>query len=112
MLRNPLFLFLGLLLACGSALANDSPDELGPGEANVSGTIKGTEVRLAKAEYDGQLAIFMGDNWASGPSLLIFFFDDAEGVKTGIAVDADESWSSGKPHVHYRWRNADGEVES
>ncbi|MGF1452774.1 MAG: hypothetical protein ACFB21_11950, partial [Opitutales bacterium] len=46
------------------------------------------------------------------PSLLIFFFDDAEGVKTGIAVDADESWSSGKPHVHYRWRNADGEVES
>lgn len=77
-------------------------------EGPVVGTIKGTEVTLSNAEFDGQLAIFEGDGWGWNPSLLIFLFLDEGIVPEGQTFEIDQESSFGlNPHIHYRWRATD-----
>jgi len=97
-----------------SAVADESINE-SKGAATVKGTLFGTEVVLDSAAYDGQLSLSQGDGWAWNPSLLIFLFLDEGEVPVGktIEVPAQEaSFENPTPHVHCRWNNTHGELET
>lgn len=93
-----------------TAGAQEKPED---GAALIDGLIRGTEVKLTGAEYGNQLALHAGENWGFNPSLLIFFFDD-EGKLAGKTYDIDPSEKKNfeNPHVHYRWEDDAGEIES
>ena len=81
--------------------------------ARVSGQIKGLPVQLTASEWDGQLAIYQGDSWGSEPSLLFFLFlpEGELPIERNITVANDEP-PAGHPHVHYRWRDASGDIQT
>jgi len=93
------------------ATPSDAPDVVrGP----VTGTIRGTDVRLAGAEYDGQLSLYAGEGWGFNPSLLLFLFLENDEIPAGrtIEVDPRVRMDEGTPHVHYRWFDATGEIDT
>jgi hypothetical protein len=81
--------------------------------ARVSGEINGTPVALVASEWGDTLAIYQGDGWGSNPSLLLFLFlpEGELPVDRVIKVASDDA-SFGHPHVHYRWRDAGGDIET
>ena len=81
--------------------------------ARVSGEINGTPVQLVSSEWSNTLAIYAGDSWGSNPSLLLFLFLPEGELPVGrsIAVASDDQ-SFGHPHVHYRWRDAGGDIQT
>ena len=98
---------LAVSFGCSDA---DSPnsDVVDPATSDsVTGEIRGTEVSLANAEFDGELAIFEGDGWAWSPSLLIFLFleDDQSPDGLSFVVGTSDGVSRPIPHVHYRWQD-------
>lgn len=82
-------------------------------EARVSGEINGTPVALVASEWGKTLAIYQGDNWGSNPSLLLFLFlpEGELPVDRVISVASDDN-SYGHPHVHYRWRDGAGDIQT
>ena len=97
------------LISCGDRPGVSPPDTP---TGIVSGTIRGTDVTLPNATFDGDLALFAGDGWGFNPSLLLFLFLDDDGPPEGqeIVVTPEDDGSS--PHVHYRWRDPDsGELD-
>ncbi len=81
--------------------------------ARVSGEIVGSPVALVASEWGNTLAIYQGDSWGSNPSILLFLFlpDGELPADRNIAVASDDK-SFGHPHVHYRWRDAEGELQT
>jgi len=81
--------------------------------ARVSGEISGTPVELVASEWGNTLAIYQGDGWGFNPSLLLFLFlpEGELPVDRVIAVSSDDE-SFGHPHVHYRWRDAEGDIQT
>jgi len=75
----------------------------------VTGTIRGTQVKMTGAKLDSELAIFEGRSWAFNPSLVIFFFGKFTGDPAGrtMEVKADAAETGMRAHVHYRWKNPD-----
>ena len=75
----------------------------------VTGTIRGTQVKMTGAKLDRELAIFEGRSWAFNPSLVIFFFGKFTGDPAGrtMEVKADAAETGMRAHVHYRWKNPD-----
>ena len=81
---------------------------------SVTGTIRGTEVELIHAEYDGTLSIFQGEGWGYNPSLLLFMFFSDDEIPSGRTIDigiADKA-EDDTPHVHYRWQDDSGEIQA
>jgi len=81
--------------------------------ARVSGEINGTPVALVASEWGNTLAIYQGDSWGSNPSILLFLFlpEGELPVDRVIEVSTDDE-SFGHPHVHYRWRDAGGDLQT
>jgi len=81
--------------------------------ARVSGEINGTPVELVASEWGNTLAIFQGDSWGSNPSILLFLFLPEGEVPADrvVEVSSDDA-SFGHPHVHYRWRDAGGDLQT
>ncbi len=81
--------------------------------ARVSGEIVGTPVELVASEWGNTLAIYQGDGWGFNPSILLFLFlaDGELPADRSIEVASDDA-SFGHPHVHYRWRDAEGELQT
>lgn len=81
--------------------------------ARVSGEINGTPVALVASEWGNTLAIYQGDGWSSNPSVLLFLFlpEGELPVDRVIGVASDDE-SFGHPHVHYRWRDATGDLQT
>lgn len=81
--------------------------------ARVSGEINGTPVALSRSEWGNTLAIYQGDSWGSNPSLLLFLFlpEGELPVSRVISVASDHK-SHGDPHVHYRWRDEAGDIQT
>jgi len=81
--------------------------------ARVSGEIVGSPVQLASSEWGNTLAIYQGDSWSSNPSLLLFLFLPEGELPLDRRIDvASDDASFGHPHVHYRWRDAEGELQT
>ncbi len=81
--------------------------------ARVSGEINGTPVALVASEWGNTLAIYQGDGWGSNPGLLLFLFlpEGELPVDRVIEVASDDA-SFGHPHVHYRWRDGAGDIQT
>ncbi len=81
--------------------------------ASVSGEINGTPVQLVSSEWSNTLAIYQGDGWGFNPSILLFLFlpDGEVLVDRSIEVASDDK-SFSHPHVHYRWRDAEGDIQT
>jgi len=81
--------------------------------ARVSGEINGTSVQLVASEWGNTLAIFQGDGWGSNSSILLFLFlpEGEVPVDRVIEVSSDDA-SFGHHHVHYRWRDAGGDLQT
>lgn len=81
--------------------------------ARVSGEINGTPVALVASEWGNTLAIYQGDSWGSNPSILLFLFlpEGELPVDRAIEVSSDDE-SYGHPHVHYRWRDGAGDIQT
>ena len=81
--------------------------------ARVSGEINGTSVQLVASEWGNTLAIYQGDSWGSNPSILLFLFlpEGELPVDRVIEISSDDA-SFGHPHVHYRWRDAGGDLQT
>jgi len=81
--------------------------------ARVSGEIVGSPVALVTSEWGNTLAIYQGDGWGFNPSILLFLFlpEGELPVDRVIEVASDDK-SYGHPHVHYRWRDAEGELQT
>ncbi|MBL4782154.1 MAG: hypothetical protein JKX92_07925 [Porticoccaceae bacterium] len=81
--------------------------------ARVSGEIKGSPVQLVASEWGNTLAIYQGDGWGFNPSILLFLFlPEAELPVDRVIAVADDDSSFGHPHVHYRWRDSEGELQT
>jgi len=96
--------------AMRSSSENTAPVTLA---ARVSGEINGTSVQLVASEWGNTLAIFQGDGWGFNPSILLFLFlpEGELPVDRVIEVSSDDA-SFGQPHVHYRWRDAGGDLQT
>lgn len=113
-------LAVGVVAFCASGCtrersSNEGQARKNTGAGSVAGTVRGTDVQLANASFDGQLAIYEGDGWAFSPSLLVFLFLEDGDVPEGrsFVVASSESKFTSNPHVHYRWRGGDpGMMES
>lgn len=109
-------LALLLTLPVASASERTVPDadssELQP--RSVSGLIRGTEVELTHAEYDGTLSIYQGEGWGYNPSLLLFMFFDDDEIPAGrtIEISVADQAEDDTPHVHYRWQDDSGEIQA
>ena len=81
--------------------------------ARVSGEINGAPAQLIASEWGNTLAIYQGDGWAFNPSILLFLFlpEGELPVDRVIAVASDDA-SFGHPHVHYRWRDGEGTIQT
>ncbi len=81
--------------------------------ARVSGEINGTSAQLVSSEWGNTLAIYQGDSWAFNPSIVLFLFlpEGELPVDRVIEVASDDA-SFGHPHVHYRWRDAEGDIQT
>ena len=74
----------------------------------VTGTIRGTQVKMTGAKLDRQLVIFEGRSWGFNPSLVIFFFGKFTGDPAGRTMEVKADVGTGmRAHVHYRWKNPD-----
>ena len=113
-LATAICLATSALTACSARTDDDEPRAQASHTGSVAGTVRGTDVQLAAAEFDGQLAIYEGDGWGFNPSLLIFLFLDEGVIPEGrtFRVDPGEGMTSSAPHVHYRWRNDSGGVDT
>mgnify|MGYP003384837346 FL=1 len=81
--------------------------------ARVSGEINATPVALVASEWGNTLAIYQGDSWGSNPSLLLFLFlPEGELPVDRVIEVASGDKSYGHPHVHYRWRDGAGELQT
>ncbi|OUS11553.1 hypothetical protein A9Q89_08755 [Gammaproteobacteria bacterium 53_120_T64] len=81
--------------------------------ARVSGEIKGSPVALVASEWGNTLAIYQGDGWGFNPSILLFLFlPEAELPIDRTITVADGDPSFGHPHVHYRWWDSAGELQT
>jgi hypothetical protein len=100
---------LGLLMAGCTTQDEESLSQTSP-EA-VGGTIRGSNVELASAEFDGDLAIFEEEGWGFSPSLLIFLFLEEGEIPEGreFVVEPSGELAIHNPHVHYRWWNSETE---
>lgn len=84
-----------------------------PMPARVSGEIQGTSVQLLAAEWDNSVVIYQGESWVDGPSIRLFLFlpeGQLPAERTISVVSNDNAFDA--PHVHYRWRNTAGDIES
>jgi len=81
--------------------------------ARVGGEINGSPVQLMSSEWGDTLAIYQGDSWSSNPSILLFLFlpEGELPLDRSIEVASDDP-SFGHPHVHYRWRDGEGELQT
>jgi hypothetical protein len=81
---------------------------------SVTGTIRGTEVELIHAEYDGTLSIYQGEGWGHNPSLLLFMFFGDDEIPSGrtIEIAVDDKAEDDRPHVHYRWVDDNGAIQA
>lgn len=81
--------------------------------ARVSGEINGTPVALVASEWGNTLAIYQGDSWGFNPSIMLFLFlpEGELPVDRVIEVNTDDE-PFGHPHVHYRWRDAGGDLQT
>ncbi len=103
---------MAVVVSCGG----EPPAASGPAEPTgvVSGTIRGTQVTLANATFDGDLALYEEGGWGFSPSLLLFLFLDDSAAPEGreIVVGPDHDTPGATPHVHFRWRDPDsGELD-
>ena len=75
----------------------------------VTGTIRGTQVKMTGAKLDRQLFIFEGRSWGFNPSLVILFSGKFTGDPAGrtMEVKADAAFAVIDAQVHYRWKNPD-----
>ena len=81
--------------------------------ARVSGEINGRPVALSRSEWGNTLAIYQGDSWGSNPSLLLFLFlPEGELPVDRVINVASDNKSYGNPHVHYRWRDEAGDIQT
>ena len=80
--------------------------------STVEGTVNGTSVTMAHADFDGQLAIYEGDGWGFSPSLLIFLFLDNNESPAGQTFVVRRGENGMHPHVHYRWRGDSGDIDT
>ena len=96
--------------AMRSRSENTAPANLA---ARVSGEINGAPVALVASEWGNTLAIYQGDSWGSNPSILLFLFlpEGELPVDRVIEVSSDDE-SFGHPHVHYRWRDGAGDIQT
>jgi hypothetical protein len=107
--------FLTAAGCSGKTDSNGKENTASNAQSDVAGTVRGTDVTLANATFDGDLAIFDGDGWGFNPSVLVFLFLDEGEIPAGreIVVNADDGIQMGQPHVHYRWRDpTSGEISS
>ncbi len=84
------------------------------GPLGVTGQIMGTDVSLMEASFDQTLALFEADSWSSGPSVLIFLFlNEEEPLPERIEIrDGERVGGGSAPHVHFRWRTPEGQIQS
>ncbi len=81
--------------------------------ARVSGEINGTPVALVASEWGNTLAIYQGDGWGFNPSILLFLFlPEGELPVDRVIEVASDDVSFGHPHVHYRWRDGAGDLQT
>jgi len=81
--------------------------------ARVSGEIVGSPVQLTSSEWGDTLAIYQGDGWGFNPSILLFLFLPEGELPSDRSIEvASDDKSFGHPHVHYRWRDAEGELQT
>ena len=81
--------------------------------ARVSGEINSAPVALVASEWGNTLAIYQGDSWGSNPSILLFLFLPEGEVPADRVIDvASDDKSFGHPHVHYRWRDGAGDIQT
>ncbi|MBQ0720093.1 MAG: hypothetical protein KBT88_06860 [Gammaproteobacteria bacterium] len=81
--------------------------------ARVSGEIQGFPTQLVASEWSNTLAIYQGDSWSSNPSMLLFLFLPEGELPVGRLIEvASDDASFGHPHVHYRWRDGEGEIQT
>jgi len=81
--------------------------------ARVSGEINGKPVALVASEWGNTLAIYQGDSWGSNPSLLLFLFLPEGELPVDRVIDvASDDASYDHPHVHYRWRDDSGDIQT
>ena len=81
--------------------------------ARVSGEINGTSVQLIASEWGNTLAIYQGDSWGFNPSILLFLFLPEGELPVDRVIDvANDDASFGHPHVHYRWHDDEGDLQT
>ncbi|MDF1831746.1 MAG: hypothetical protein P1U52_05295 [Porticoccaceae bacterium] len=81
--------------------------------ARVSGELNGMPVELVSSEWNNTLAIYQGERWDSNPSLLLFLFlPEGELPVDRVITVASDNKSRSYPHVHYRWRDEAGDIQT